>query len=67
MGLTVSFFTIRRWGLRPPLGGKYDIHSVGDKARATLELDVNLKLVSCTTGKVLWQRDEFYIDANHTI
>jgi len=53
-------FTVRRWGLRPPLGSKYD---TGDKAMAQLELDVNLKLVSSATGKVLWERDEFYLDS----
>jgi hypothetical protein len=57
------FFTIRRWGLRPPLGSKYDIHETGDKAQATLELDMNLKLASTATGKILWERDEFYVDS----
>jgi hypothetical protein len=56
---TILVVTVRRWGLRPPLGSTYDS---GDKAAAQLELDVNLTLVSCTTGDVLWERDEFYLD-----
>jgi hypothetical protein len=60
---TFLYFTIRRWGLRPPLGSEYDIHKTGDKALATLELDINLKLVSSDTKKVLWERDEFYVDS----
>ena len=46
--------------LRPPLGSKY---YKGDKALAKLELDANLKLVSFPKGKVLWKRDELYIDS----
>ena len=53
-------FTVRRWGLRPPLGSEYD---KGDKAIAQLELDVNHTLVSSTTGKVLWKRNELYLDS----
>ena len=59
---TLFIFTIRRWGLRPPLGSKYDVHKTGDKAKAQLELDMNLKLISSANGKVLWERNEFYID-----
>lgn len=59
---TLFYFTIRRWGLRPPLGSKYDIHYTRDKALAQLELDVNLMLVSSATGKVLWKYNELYID-----
>jgi hypothetical protein len=59
---TFFIFTVRRWGLRPPLGSKYDVHSQRDKALAQLELDVNLKLISSVTGKILWERDEFHID-----
>lgn len=55
-------FTVRRWGLRPPLGSKYDVHNTGDNAPAQLELDINIKLISSATGKVLWERDEFYVD-----
>lgn len=56
-----TFLTIkiRRWGLRPPLGTNYD---TGDKAQTQLELDVNLKLISTATRKIIWERDEFYID-----
>ena len=57
---TLFIFTVRRWGLRPPLGSKYD---KGDKAEAQLELDVNLKLISSATSKVLWERNEFYPDS----
>jgi len=53
-------FAIRRWGLRPPLGTKYE---TGDKALAQLELNVHLKLVSSATWKVLWERDEPYVDS----
>jgi hypothetical protein len=58
----IFYFTIRRWGLRPPLGSKYDVHYARDKALAQLELNVNLMLVSCATGKVLWKFNELYID-----
>ncbi len=56
---TLFIFTVRRWGLRPPPGSKYE---KGDKAKAQLELDVNLKLVSSTKDKILWERNDFYLD-----
>jgi hypothetical protein len=59
---TLLIITVRRWGLRPPLGSKYNIHSTGDKTEAQLELDVNLKLISSANGKILWERNEFHID-----
>jgi hypothetical protein len=51
--------TVRKWGLRPPLGSKY---GSGDKRLAQLELDVNLRLMSPGGERVLWERDEFYLD-----
>jgi hypothetical protein len=57
---TFLFFTVRRWGLCAPLGSEYE---TGDKAKAQLELDVNLKLVSSANGKVLWKRNELFIDS----
>jgi hypothetical protein len=57
---TLFVVTVRKWGLRPPLESKY---RMGNKAAAQLELDVNLKLVSSGTGKVLWESDEYYMDS----
>jgi len=57
---TLFVLTVRRWGLRPPLDSKY---GTGDKAMAQLELDMNHKLVSSTTEKILWERDELYLDS----
>jgi len=53
-------FTIWRWGLRLPPGSKYE---KGDKALAQLELNVQVKLVSSATQKVLWKRNESYVDS----
>jgi len=57
---TLFILTVRRWGLRPPLGSKY---ATGDKAAAQLELDANHRLISSATGKVLWERNELYMDS----
>ncbi len=57
---TLFILTVRRWGLRPPLGSKY---ATGDKAAAQLELDANLRLISSATRKVLWERNELYRDS----
>jgi len=57
----VLIFAIRRWGLRPPLGSRYE---KGDQALAQLELNVHLKLVSSATQEVLWEREEPYVDSD---
>lgn len=57
---TLFILTVRRWGLRPPLGSKY---VTGDKAAAQLELDANHRLISLATRKVLWERNELYRDS----
>jgi len=57
---TFLILTVRKWGLRPPPASKYE---KGDKAEAQLELDLNLKLVSSSGDKVLWERNELYLDS----
>ncbi len=56
----VLVFRIWRWGLRRPPGTRYE---QGDKALAQLELNVQLRLVSSATQKVLWERNESYVDS----